>query len=149
MLFPTFPGQRRLVLIGWALYAVSWVTPGLNASGIGARAFVGSVQYATRYLWHPQSVKAFALGLCVLFGWLANFSIFVPLAARTRVAWLAAPWFPFLGALLLADAPPAVREHIFSLLYFYPWALGIACIHIGMMQKGGTACLVLPSSTRP
>ena len=139
MLIPTFIAHRRLAAIGWTLYAVSWITPSLKEGGIGARAFLASVEYAARFLGHPQSLAGFLLGECLLFGWLANFSIFVPMPPRARIIWIVAPGFPFLGVLLLADAPAPVREHVFSLLYFYPWAAGITCIHTAKMRGGGTA----------
>jgi hypothetical protein len=144
MLVPTRTIPRRLAAAGWILYAASWVTPSLH-DGIGARAFLSSLEYAMRFSRHPQSWAGFVLGQCLLFGWLANFSLFMRLSSRARIVWVAAPWFPFLGALLLADAPAPVREHVFSLLYFYPWAIGIACIHIAKMRDGGSAW---PSSAR-
>ena len=57
-------------------------------------------------------------GLALLFGWLANFSIFLRLSVRARWVWIAAPWVPF--AVLLLKHGPAPSP--VSLLYFYPWA---------------------------
>ena len=136
MTIPETPGPRRLAILGWALYAISWVTPSLNEGWIGARAFVAAIQYAGRFLLHPESVSAFVLGLCLLVGWLANFSILIPLSLRARLAWIIAPWLPFVGILLLASAPLSVRERVISQLYFYPWAVAIACIHTGKIWPG-------------
>jgi hypothetical protein len=66
--------------------------------------------------------------LCLLCGWLANFSIFIPLPVWARIVSIAAPGCAF-AAVLLLHGPLSVRERAASLLYFYPWALGIALIH--------------------
>jgi hypothetical protein len=79
------------------------------------------------------------LGLCLLFGWLANFSIFIPLPVWTRIVSIAAPGFAFAAVLLLPHAPLSVRERAASLLYFYPWALGIALIHIAKIAEARRA----------
>jgi len=50
-----------------------WITPSLHGGGIGARAFVAAVRYGVGFLVHPNSLSGFVLGLCLLFGWLANF----------------------------------------------------------------------------
>jgi hypothetical protein len=127
--------HRRLAISGWILYLISWVTPSWQEGRIGAQAFLATLQYAARFLLHPHTALQFVLGLCLLLGWLANFSIGVPLSARTRLAWILAPWLPFLAVLLLMEAPLAVRERIFSELYFYPWAIGIAAIHLAMIWR--------------
>jgi hypothetical protein len=127
--------HRRLALFGWIAYTLSWVTPGLQEGWIGARAFIAAAQYGARFLFHPDSAAAFVLGVCLLLGWLANFSIFLPLSVRARFAWTVAPWLPFVAVLVLMSAPWPVRARVFGQLYFYPWALGIACIHIAMMQS--------------
>jgi len=142
---PTSVFHRRLAIFGWGLYAISWITPSLHGGGIGARAFVTAAQYGARFLTHPDSLSGFVLGLCLLFGWLANFSIFVPLSVWARTVWIAAPGFPFAAVLLLPHAPLSVRERAASLLYFYPWALGIALIHIAHIaeaRRGNAARLM-------
>jgi hypothetical protein len=128
----------RLALVGWVLYAISWITPSLHGGGIGARAFVAAVRYGVGFLVHPDSLSGFVLGLCLLFGWLANFSIFIPLPVRARIVWLIAPGFPFAAALLM-HAPMSVGERAASLLYFYPWAMGIALIHIAHIAEARRA----------
>jgi hypothetical protein len=126
---PMPAAYRRLAISGWALYALAWITPSLHGGGIGARAFIAAVRYGLAFLLHPESLSGFVLGLCLLIGWLANFSIFIPLPVWARVVWGAVPGLPFAAILLLLHAPLSVRERAASLLYFYPWALGIALIH--------------------
>jgi hypothetical protein len=126
--------NRRLTVSGWVLYAISWITPGLHGTGIGARAFVWAVRYGVGLLVHPGSASGFALGLCLLFGWLANVSIFIPWPVWARIVWMAAPAFPFAAVLLLLHGPLSVPERAASLLYFYPWALGIALLHSGYIR---------------
>jgi hypothetical protein len=130
---------RRLAISGWALYAIAWITPTLHGGGIGARAFVAAARYGVAFSVHPDSLSGFVLGLCLLFGWLANFSILIPLPVWARIVWIAAPGFAFAAVLLLLHAPLSVRERAASLLYFYPWALGIALIHIANIAEARRA----------
>jgi hypothetical protein len=127
--------HRRLAIFGWALYAISWITPSLHGGGIGARAFVAAVRYGVAFSVHPDSLSGFVLGLSLLVGWLANLSIFLRLPAWARIVSIAAPGFAFAAVLLLLHAPLSVRERAASLLYFYPWALGIALIHIAHIAE--------------
>jgi hypothetical protein len=127
--------HRRLAISGWVLYAVSWITPGLHGGGIGALAFVAAVRYGLAFSVHPDSASAFVLGLCLLCGWLANFSILIPLPVWARIVSIAAAGLPFAAVLLVLHAPLSVRERAASLLYFYPWALGIALIHIANIAE--------------
>jgi hypothetical protein len=136
---------RRLAILGWVLYAIAWITPSLHGGGIGAQAFVAAVRYGVGFSLHPDSLSGLLLGLCLLVGWLANFSIFIPLPVWARIVSIAAPVFPFAAVLLLLHAPLSVRERATSLLYFYPWALGIALIHIAHSmeaRRGRVARLV-------
>jgi hypothetical protein len=84
-------------------------------------------------------MSGFVLGLCLVFGWLANFSVFIPLPVWARIVSIAAPGFAFAAVLLLLHAPLSVRERAASLLYFYPWALGIALIHIANIAEARRA----------
>jgi len=127
-------GAARLLGIGWVLYVLSWVTPSPEG-WIGARAFVAAISQALKWLFHPAAMSEFGLGLCLLVGWLANFSILIPITARVRVAWIIAPWLPFIGVLLLMSAPLSTRARVLSQLYFYPWAIGIACVHLAKIQR--------------
>jgi hypothetical protein len=124
------PGPyRQLAIVGWAAYALAWITPSLHGGGIGAQAFVAAVRYGVSFAVHPDSLSRFVLGVCLLIGWLANFSIFIPLPVWARILSIAAPGLPFAAVLLLVHAPLPVSERAASLLYFYPWALGIALVH--------------------
>jgi hypothetical protein len=145
---PERPGQampavyRRLAILGWALYALAWITPSLHGGGVGARAFLAAVRYGVAFALHPDSLSGFVSGLCLLIGWLANFSIFIPWPVWARIVWIAVPGLPFAAVLLLLHAPLSAGERAASLLYFYPWALGIALIHsanIGASSKGQAA----------
>ena len=130
---------RRLAILGWALYALAWITPGLQGGGIGARAFVAAARYGVAFAAHPDSLSRFVLGVCLLVGWLANFSIFIPLPVWARILWIAAPGLPFAAVLLLLHVPLPVSERAAALLYFYPWALGIVLVHganIGARRGG-------------
>jgi len=119
---------RRLAVAGWMLYAISWITPSIDARQIGAVGFVETVRFA---LWLLTAGRPWGipLGLCVCFGWLANVSIFARWPMWARVVWIAAPWFAFVVVLILPVRPSLPQRAAFF-LYFYPWAIGIALIHI-------------------
>jgi hypothetical protein len=67
--------------------------------------------------------------------------------------WIGAPGLPFAAVLLLLPAPLPVRERAASLLYFYPWALGIALIHgakiCRKLQGPGRSSDVTPGTSPP
>jgi hypothetical protein len=119
---------RRLALAGWLLYAISWITPSADARQVGAIAFVATVKLA-RNLLATGTARALPLGLCVLFGWLANVSIFIRLPTWARLVWTAAPWLTFAVVLLILPVRPSLPARAAFFLYFYPWAVGIALIH--------------------
>jgi hypothetical protein len=110
--------MKRLAVAGWVLYLLSWITPSLDGRQFGATAFVQSARFA----WHLLTTGSPLVGLCVMLGWLANFSILLRLPTWLRVVAIIAPWFAF--AVVLTQLP--ARATFF--LYFYPWAIGIALI---------------------
>jgi hypothetical protein len=123
------PGAyRRLAIAGWLLYTISWITPSSDARQVGAVAFVATVKLA-RNLLATGTARAIPLGLCVMFGWLANLSIFIRLPTWARVMWSAAPWLTFAVVLLILPVRPSLSARAAFFLYFYPWAVGIALIH--------------------
>jgi hypothetical protein len=123
------PGAyRRLAIAGWLLYAISWITPSSDARQVGAVAFVATVKLA-RNLLATGTAQTVPLGLCVMFGWLANLSIFIRLPTWARVGWTAAPWLAFAVVLLVLPVRPSILQRAAFFLYFYPWAVGIALIH--------------------
>jgi hypothetical protein len=124
------PGShRRLALAGWLLYAISWVTPSSDGRQVGAVAFVEAVKFACSLL-ATATVCSVLLGLCVSLGWLANFSIFPRLPTWARVVASAAPWLSFAVVLAMLPVRPSLPARAAFFLYFYPWAAGIALIHI-------------------
>jgi hypothetical protein len=121
---------RQLEIAGWILYAVSWITPSRDARQLGAQAFVNAVDKGTSLVLHAGRPAGVVVGACLLLGWLANFSILVRWSPRTRLAWIVAPWFPFVALLFARPAPSPV-----PLLYFYPWAIGIGLIHVARLAQ--------------
>jgi hypothetical protein len=123
------PGAcRRLAIAGWMLYAISWITPSSDARQLGATAFVATLKFSSGLLTNGTR-WGIPLGLCVIFGWLANVAIFCRLSVWARAVWIAAPWFPFTVVLLILPVRPSVPQRAAFFLYFYPWAIGIALIH--------------------
>jgi hypothetical protein len=120
---------RRLAITGWLLYAISWFTPSIDARQVGATAFVAAVKFA-RDLLVAGTTWSIPLGLCVLLGWLANFSILLRAPVWARIGWSAAPWLAFAVVLLILPVRPSLPARAAFFLYFYPWAVGIALIHM-------------------
>ena len=120
---------RRLAIAGWLFYALSWITPTIDGRHLGAEGFFETVRLA---LWLLTSARPLAipLGLCVCFGWLANIAVFVKWPAWGRALWIAAPWFAFVVVLVTVPVRPSLPQRAAYFLYFYPWAIGIALIHI-------------------
>jgi hypothetical protein len=118
-------GNQRLLLAGWLLYALSWLTPSIDGGQFGAVAFVESV----RFSWNLLTTDNILPGVAVMLGWLANFSILPRMPNWLRVVAAVAPWLAF--AVVLAKLPvrPSLPARAAFFLYFYPWALGIALIH--------------------
>ena len=120
---------RRLAIAGWLLYAISWITPSSDGRQTGAVAFVATAKFAFGLL-ATATPRGISLGLCMIFGWLANLSIFCRLSTWARAVWIAAPWFSFTVVLLILPVRPSIPQRAAFFLYFYPWALGIALIHL-------------------
>ena len=131
---------RRWAIAGWMLYAVSWITPSIDARQTGAVGFVETVRFA---LWLLCAGKPWGipLGLCVCLGWLANVSIFTRWPTWGRVVWIAAPWLAFVVVLLIVPVRPSLPQRAAFFLYFYPWAIGIALIHIANIGAARRAAL--------
>jgi hypothetical protein len=119
---------RRLAIAGWLLYAISWITPSSDRRQVGAIAFVATVKFA-RDLLATGTPWGNSVSLCLIFGWLANLSIFIRLPTWARVVWTAAPWLTFVVVLLILPVRPSLPARAAFFLYFYPWAVGIALIH--------------------
>jgi hypothetical protein len=131
---------RRVALAGWLLYAISWLTPSIDARQMGAAAFVTTVEFA-RSLLLGGTTWGIPSGLCVTAGWLANFSIFLRLPPWARVACMIAPWLAFTVVLLMLPVRPSLPARAAYFLYFYPWAVGIALIHLANIAASRAAHL--------
>jgi hypothetical protein len=122
---PFLPVKHRSVaMAGWVLYVLSWLTPDAAGNQFGAQVFVRSAVVGGRLAVDHGHMTSMLVGVSLLCGWLANFSIFFRWPAVVRFVWIAVPWMPFVALLLVAQGPV-----VFTQLYFYPWAVGIGLIH--------------------
>ena len=137
-LFRVPVGRSRLALAGWLLYAASWVTPSIDGRQLGAVAFVDTLRITARLL-ASATPSAVLQGACLMLGWLANISIFFfQLRPRARALWIAAPWLAFGVVLLTVPVRPSIPQRAAYFLYFYPWAIGIAAIHLAGIAAART-----------
>ena len=123
--------RQPLARVGWLLFALSWITPSSDGRQFGAVAFVESARFA----WNLLTTDNIVLGLCVLAGWLANFSLAVRLPNWARIMACAAPWLAFTVVLLKLPVLPSLPARAAFFLYFYPWAVGIALVHTAHLRR--------------
>ena len=124
---------RWLLVAGWALYGLSWLTPSIDGRQFGAVAFVESARFA----WNLLTTDNIVLGLCVLAGWLANFATWPRrLPGWLRIAACIAPWLALAVVLLKLPVRPSLLGRALYFLYFYPWAVGIALIQAANISAG-------------
>jgi hypothetical protein len=122
--------HRRVAVLGWILYGLSWITPSLDASHIGAWVFLEALTVGVQLTTHFGSLMRTLAGLSLLLGWLSNFSMLFRWPVGMRFLWIVAPWGPFV--VLLVKHGPAPSP--VSLLYFYPWAVGIGLVHFAAID---------------
>jgi hypothetical protein len=122
------PATRRLAVAGWLLYAISWLTPSADGRQLGAAAFVQAVRFGCSLIV-GETAWGLPLGVGVLLGWLANFSIVLRLPTWARIVSIATPWLSFAIVLAMLPVRPTLAARAAFFLYFYPWAVGIALIH--------------------
>jgi hypothetical protein len=127
-LLPLPSTYRNLAIAGWLAYAISWVTPAGDSAHIGAWAFTATPSFVLSLI-STGTLWGVAIAICLLLGWLANFSILMLWPVGARAAWIVAPWLPFAITQLWMQSHPHV-------LYFYPWAAGIAAIHGAHIAAG-------------
>ena len=126
---------RRLAVLGWVLWIVSLVTPDDELSGIGALIPFMGAMYGTHLffggLFELHSFLAVLAGLGMLAGVAVNFTLFVPTSRWVSMASIVVPWIAVASVMAVVPRP----EAIFGWLFFYPWALGIALIHIARLMS--------------
>ena len=125
--------NRRVALVGWILYAASWVTPTLDGQHLGAWAFATSAQLGWSLI-QTHAAPQLAAGLLLWAGLAANFSILLNWPTWAHVLWIAVPWLPFIAVQCWAPARP-------DMLYFYPWAIGLGLIHGARIIPSRSAAL--------
>jgi hypothetical protein len=82
-------------------------------------------------LFHDWSITILALALAI--GWLSNFTVFFRLPTLVAYMSVIAPWILFVAMIFLSNgAGPDL--HLLAFIPFYPWAFGIALIHLSRLQ---------------
>jgi hypothetical protein len=77
-----------------------------------------------------KNPRLLLMGLALITGWLANLTIFVRLPTPLAFLAIIAPWILYGYLLFLAEPTPTDMVDFFP---FYPWAIGIALIHISTL----------------
>lgn len=136
-------GLRALARAGCILLLLSLLTPDSRGRELGAHWLTAAPVYGAQLLagavqspGHAAAAQSLLLGTALLMGAAANLTVLLRLGVAGTLASMALPWVPYLaycrvwlsGRLPRAAAPA-------TLLYFYPWALGIALIHAARLWR--------------
>lgn len=120
---------------GWALWLGSLVTPDSRGHHLGV-VWLGyapwqGAKLLVQGLASSGGGASVLLGAALLAGFAANFTALLRAGAVSLALALALPWLPYLAYVyfwhsgrLAPEASPA------TLLYFYPWALGLGAIQV-------------------
>ena len=151
--------QRALLWAGWMLLLLSLVTPDSRGHERGAHwlalAPVYGVQLLARGMQspgQPGAAQSMLLGTALLLGAAANLTVLLRLGVAGSLAALALPWVPYLAYCDLWVTGSVPREASpGTLLYFYPWAFGIALIQASRLAGAATLrdLSAGPQPTRP
>jgi hypothetical protein len=108
------------------------VIPSSDLSGIGAEMFVVAPWYGVMFLFSGD-VGGLLVGVSLLAGVAANASLFTRVPIWLRNAAIFVPWITY--ATFLCYGRPVNIEKIFSIPYFFPWAVGIALVNVAQIRK--------------
>lgn len=92
-------------------------------------AFIGVSNSIQHNLW-----QGYLLGVSMMIGWVSNFSIFFRLPLIGSLFAIASPWVLFFGMTLWEQVTGFSMVAI-VFIPFYPWATGIALIHISRLAE--------------
>lgn len=126
-------GTSRLARAGWALWVLSLVVPTADAGFIGAAAPFVSFWFGLLFIRDSlggQPLLAL-LGLILVIAPLANITLFVRTPRWMSFVVPLLPWL--LLAALYAYLPNG--NAVFEYYFFYPWAIGMALIHLARLLE--------------
>ena len=142
------PGGRltpqRLLRVGVALWLLSLLTPDARGHTVGAAWLAYAPAYGARLLVRglgPEGSWSNVLtGAALLAGFAANLAVLVPLGIAGRLICLVLPWLPYLAYWALWHSGQVARAASpATLLYFYPWVLGLTLIQTAQLWRLGRA----------
>jgi hypothetical protein len=113
------------------LWLLSLITPTADAGFIGAAAPFVSLWFGVLFIRDAFSGEAWlaALGLVLIIGALANLT---PFMRTPRWMSMVVPFIPWIYiASLYAYLPTG--NAVFEYYFFYPWAAGLALIHVARL----------------
>jgi hypothetical protein len=112
-----------LLRVGVALWLLSLLTPDSRGHTVGAVWLAYAPVYGARLLVHGFAADGSWRNVA---GFAANLAVFVRTGIAGRLVCLALPWLPYLAywsAWHSGQVPRTASPG--TLLYFYPWALGL------------------------
>jgi hypothetical protein len=119
-------GPRGVYCLGALLFVSSFLLGGFGVFYWTAWA----IQSSLHDVHALSDWRSLILGAGLLFGWLANASVFWFARLAVPLVWasIAAPWVALLSYVALEDA------HVLTLFQFYPWAIGLGLIHYSRLM---------------
>ena len=127
---------------GWVLWLGSLVTPDSRGHHLGAVWLSYAPWQGARFLLHALAPSgggwaSVLSGAALLAGFAANFTVLLRAGALSLALALGLPWLPYLAyayfwhsGRIAPEASPA------TLLYFYPWVLGLGTIQAAKAWRG-------------
>ena len=135
---------QRLLRVGVALWLLSLLTPDARGHAVGAVWLAYGRVYGARLLVRGFGAEGswsnVVTGAALLAGFAANLAVLVPLGIAGRLICLVLPWLPYLAYWALWHSGQVARAASpATLLYFYPWVLGLTLIQTAQLWRLGRA----------
>ena len=136
-----FPWPTLIRHWGFVVFAVSFVTPTCAFNGCGIVAFLLTAQFIWTEITHyadPRTWQELVFLTSMCLGWLSNFTVFFSLRRVLAAAATIAPWTLYFSMIFFENSR-SINVQFIKFIPFYPWAIGIAMIHLpGLIERRAT-----------
>jgi len=128
---------------GIALYVLSFFIPPHWQRGEDFHLFGGAAAFIQTPVWAligaAQGIQyghwqPCLLGVLMMVGWSANFTVFISSTLPITLLFMASPWILYIGVTFL-ESTVGMSMAAITFIPFYPWALGVALIHLAKLAE--------------
>jgi len=129
--------------IGIALFVLSFLAPPQWQRGADFHLFGGAAAFIQTPVWAltgaAQGIQyghwqPCLLGVLMVVGWFANFTVFIRSSLPIVLLFMASPWILYIGVTFLENTVGMSMVAV-TFVPFYPWAFGIALIHLARLAE--------------